>query len=157
MESCCTFAGDLLHRRCCPHQRPLNVEPKFVRSIEGILPSTRAESEEAACAVWHPSGTYFVLPSKAHELVIISAQNDSTAWTRAGSFFASSAGSCLHPAGASLPLLSPPMVATLLQPQLTAKSPCGRQRHVKPSNRDAPSSGQRHQLASHKRRSCLDR
>ncbi|TKY89926.1 hypothetical protein EX895_001224 [Sporisorium graminicola] len=75
-----------------------DVEPKFVKSIEGILPITRAESDEAASACWHPSGTYFVIPSKAHELVIISAANDSSAWSRTGTF-ASAAGSVPTPSG----------------------------------------------------------
>lgn len=76
-----------------------DVEPKFVKSIEGILPITRAESDEAASACWHPSGTYFVMPSKAHELVIISAANDSSAWSRTGTFFASASGPVPTPSG----------------------------------------------------------
>lgn len=76
-----------------------DVEPKFVKSIEGILPITRAESDEASCACWHPSGTYFVLPSKAHELVVVSAANDSSAWTRTSNFFASASGPVPAPSG----------------------------------------------------------
>ncbi|KAJ1582152.1 hypothetical protein NDA15_003838 [Ustilago hordei] len=76
-----------------------DVEPKFVKSIEGILPITRAESDEASCACWHPSGTYLVMPSKAHELVIVSAANDSSAWTRTGSFYASASGPVPAPSG----------------------------------------------------------
>ncbi|EST08024.1 WD40 repeat [Kalmanozyma brasiliensis GHG001] len=76
-----------------------DVEPKFIKSIEGILPATRAESDEAVQACWHPSGTYFVMPSKAHELVIVSAANDSSAWSRTGSFYASAAGPVPVPSG----------------------------------------------------------
>ena len=76
-----------------------DVEPRYVKSIEGVLPITRAESDEAAFACWHPSGTYFVMPSKAHELVIISAANDSSVWSRTGSFVASAAGSVPAPSG----------------------------------------------------------
>ncbi|SPO28617.1 related to sepB protein [Ustilago trichophora] len=76
-----------------------DVEPKFVKSIEGILPITRAESDEASCACWHPSGTYFVMPSKAHELVVISAANDSSAWSRTGTFYASAVGPVPPPSG----------------------------------------------------------
>ncbi|KAI3485070.1 hypothetical protein L1887_51743 [Cichorium endivia] len=76
-----------------------DVEPKLVKSIEGILPSTRAESDEAACACWHPSGNYFVLPSKTHELVVISAHSGSSAWSRIGNFVASSSGPVPLPSG----------------------------------------------------------
>ncbi|SJX64042.1 related to sepB protein [Sporisorium reilianum f. sp. reilianum] len=76
-----------------------DVEPKFVKAIEGVLPSTRTEGDEAATACWHPSGTYFVMPSKAHELVIISAANDSSAWSRTGNFVASASGPVPVPSG----------------------------------------------------------
>ncbi|GAC92480.1 hypothetical protein PHSY_000033 [Pseudozyma hubeiensis SY62] len=76
-----------------------DVEPKFVKSIEGVLPITRAESDEAVAACWHPSGTFFVMPSKAHELVVISAANDSSAWSRTGTFVASASGTVPTPSG----------------------------------------------------------
>ncbi|PWZ03650.1 hypothetical protein BCV70DRAFT_197849 [Testicularia cyperi] len=81
-----------------------DVEPKLIRSIEGILPITRPESEEAALACWHPSGTFFVLPSKAHELVVISATNDSSAWQRVGAFVSNAAASIRAPSGSATAL-----------------------------------------------------
>ena len=82
-----------------------------IKVIDAILPAARADSDHAMNAVWHPSGTFFVLPSKAHELVIVSAQpstdpaaastsSSAPSWIRTGSFAAPSAGSVPTPSGA---------------------------------------------------------
>ncbi|EPQ25952.1 uncharacterized protein PFL1_06407 [Pseudozyma flocculosa PF-1] len=74
-------------------------EPNCLKVIDGILPAARPESDVACTACWHPSGSHFVIPSKAHELVIMNAQTQSPSWVRAGSYLASSSGTVPSPSG----------------------------------------------------------
>jgi chromosome transmission fidelity protein 4 len=51
-------------------------EPKLLKMLNDIIASGNKYSELNAEAIWHPSGDFFLLPSKTHEIVICSAKND---------------------------------------------------------------------------------
>ncbi|PWN49692.1 hypothetical protein IE53DRAFT_380356 [Violaceomyces palustris] len=81
-------------------------EPDCIKVIDGILPASKPDSEVASIACWHPSGNFFVFPSKAHEIVMISASTSATGssptgplWVRTGSFSASDCGAVPTPSG----------------------------------------------------------
>lgn len=59
-----------------------STEPACIKTIESVLPVSNSASEHSAQVIYHPSGDYFVLPSKTHELVAINT-ND---YRRMGSF-----------------------------------------------------------------------
>lgn len=51
-------------------------EPKLLKTLNDIIASGNKYSELNAEAIWHPSGDFFLLPSKTHEIVMCSAKND---------------------------------------------------------------------------------
>ena len=57
-------------------------EPECVKTLDAILPISSSDSEQSVEVQWHPSGSFFVLPSKTHELVAISAHD----YRRIGAF-----------------------------------------------------------------------
>ncbi|KAN0061223.1 DNA polymerase alpha accessory factor Mcl1 [Thecaphora frezii] len=74
-------------------------EPNCIKVIDGILPAARPESEVACLACWHPSGNHFVIPSKAHELVIMNSHAQSPSWIRSSSYLASASSAVPTPSG----------------------------------------------------------
>lgn len=75
-------------------------EPACTKVLDN-LPVTKAEDESHVQALWHPSGDYFILPSKGNELV--SYTNSSVGWSRSGTFSAPSRGStAIEPAAGSI-------------------------------------------------------
>lgn len=77
-------------------------DPACLKVLDGIIPVARPESEFACAACWHPSGRFFVLPSKTHELVIITAPSagaNGPAWVRTGAFTVPSDVSVSAPTG----------------------------------------------------------
>ncbi|WFD31815.1 DNA polymerase alpha accessory factor Mcl1 [Malassezia sp. CBS 17886] len=44
-----------------------------VRTLDNILPALRPESEFSSLACWHPSGTYFAVPTKARDVALVHA------------------------------------------------------------------------------------
>ncbi|KAI9509164.1 hypothetical protein F5148DRAFT_1275403 [Russula earlei] len=65
-------------------------EPKQVKLIEGIIPSVKdKDSRDFAhdCSVvWHPSGQYFVVGSRTHDIITITRDS----WTKSSTFSSSS-------------------------------------------------------------------
>ncbi|KAL5507206.1 MCL1 [Sanghuangporus vaninii] len=61
-------------------------EPKIEKTLEGIIPVVNDnESNEfghECAAVWHPSGIYFVVATKAHEIITVSRST----WSKVSSF-----------------------------------------------------------------------
>ncbi|KAF8588697.1 hypothetical protein K439DRAFT_1651834 [Ramaria rubella] len=56
----------------------LGGEPKRIETITGVIPAVESESLDYVhdcSAAWHPSGKYFVVASRAHELVTISREH----------------------------------------------------------------------------------
>ncbi|KAF8499832.1 WD40 repeat-like protein [Russula emetica] len=64
-------------------------EPKQVKLIDGIIPAVRdKDSREFAhdcSAVWHPSGQYFVVASRTHDIITIARDS----WTKISTFSSS--------------------------------------------------------------------
>ncbi|KAI0073865.1 hypothetical protein K474DRAFT_1648846 [Panus rudis PR-1116 ss-1] len=61
-------------------------EPKIIETIDGIIPAvsdTESPEYNHDCAiVWHPSGQYFIVATRAHEIISISRSN----WTKTSTF-----------------------------------------------------------------------
>ncbi|EJD03058.1 WD40 repeat-like protein [Fomitiporia mediterranea MF3/22] len=61
-------------------------EPKIEKTLEGIIPAVNdnesAEFGHECAAVWHPSGMYFVVATKAHEIITVSRST----WSKISSF-----------------------------------------------------------------------
>ncbi|KAI0305537.1 WD40 repeat-like protein [Multifurca ochricompacta] len=61
-------------------------EPKQIKLIDGVIPALKdKDSRDFAhdcSAVWHPSGQYFVVGSRTHEIVVISRDS----WTKTSTF-----------------------------------------------------------------------
>ncbi|UZJ57506.1 hypothetical protein CBS101457_006826 [Exobasidium rhododendri] len=70
-------------------------EPECVKTLEHILPVSNSHSEQSVQAVWHPSGDYFVIPSKTRELIAIDSQD----YRRIGSFVVGQDSSIEAPMG----------------------------------------------------------
>lgn len=58
-------------------------EPNCTKVLDG-LPVTKPEDEADMHAEWHPSGHFFVLPSKGNELIVYSSKEEG--WIRSGVF-----------------------------------------------------------------------
>ncbi|KAG8956545.1 hypothetical protein FRC04_000023 [Tulasnella sp. 424] len=65
--------------------------PKLLHEIDGLIPSCSDSSQPefwySAAAVWHPSGNYFLVASKSHDISRVSRNE----WKKTGSF-----GSAAH-------------------------------------------------------------
>lgn len=72
-----------------------STEPACVKTLESVLPVSSSTSEQTAQAIYHPSGEYFVLPSKTHELVVISTSD----YRKTGSFVVGQGSQCATPMG----------------------------------------------------------
>ncbi|KIJ49698.1 hypothetical protein M422DRAFT_59357 [Sphaerobolus stellatus SS14] len=60
-------------------------DPKILETISGVIPAADPESKEFVyncSAVWHPSGKYFIVSTRAHELIAISKDD----WKKTFSF-----------------------------------------------------------------------
>lgn len=64
----------------------MSAEPTCVRVFEGLLPSRRPESEYSSYAAWHPSGEFFAVPTKTHEIQLINAPTSLEAARQAASW-----------------------------------------------------------------------
>ncbi|KAF8520383.1 hypothetical protein BU17DRAFT_88972 [Hysterangium stoloniferum] len=52
-------------------------DPKRLETITGIIPAVDSESDEFAydcSSIWHPSGKYFVVATRAHDIIAISGE-----------------------------------------------------------------------------------
>ncbi|KAI0256176.1 WD40 repeat-like protein [Lactifluus subvellereus] len=71
-------------------------EPRQVKLIDGIIPAIKdKDSREFAhdcSALWHPSGQYFVVASRTHEIIAIARDS----WTKASAFSSSSSTGTIH-------------------------------------------------------------
>ncbi|CED83500.1 WD40 repeat protein [Phaffia rhodozyma] len=56
--------------------------PTLLKSLEGMFEVTEPEDIKSTTSVWHPSGKWFVVPTKSHEILQI--QRDS--WSKMGLF-----------------------------------------------------------------------
>lgn len=70
-------------------------EPVCLKTLDSILAISSSQSEQSSEALWHPSGTFFVLPCKTHELVAINAET----FQRIGSFVVSEGSHVQVPTG----------------------------------------------------------
>ena len=62
-------------------------ESPCTQVIKDIVSVTRiSDTDRIAQAVWHPSGLFFVLPSKTNELVIMGRVSGTDQWQRKGTF-----------------------------------------------------------------------
>ena len=52
--------------------------PTCLKTIDGLVSSGTAESDLPALVAWHPSGDFFVVPSRTHEIAIV----DRDSWTK---------------------------------------------------------------------------
>jgi chromosome transmission fidelity protein 4 len=55
-------------------------DPVEVSCLEGIVSRESVDSEMSSEPVWHPDGSHFVLPSKTHDIAVISSAGSS--WSR---------------------------------------------------------------------------
>ncbi|PWN36676.1 uncharacterized protein FA14DRAFT_117612 [Meira miltonrushii] len=69
-------------------------EPKLIKTLNDVIASGNKYSELNAEAIWHPSGDFFLLPSKTHEIVVCSAKND---WRTFDAGFVVPEGSSINP------------------------------------------------------------
>ncbi|KAI0283622.1 hypothetical protein BGY98DRAFT_1093722 [Russula aff. rugulosa BPL654] len=71
-------------------------EPKQVKLIDGIIPAVRdKDSREFAhdcSAVWHPSGQYFVVASRTHDIITIARDS----WTKTSTFSSSTSTGSIY-------------------------------------------------------------
>lgn len=56
--------------------------PTCIKTIEALVPAGRAEDETPCLIAWHPSGDFFVAPSRAGEIALI----DRDSWQRRATF-----------------------------------------------------------------------
>lgn len=47
-------------------------QPKLVKALEGVFEVGEPEEIRSTTAVWHPSGKWFVIPTKSHGMSIVS-------------------------------------------------------------------------------------